>query len=599
MITISYLGFIEIMLKFRRRPVITKPNSQKEAEIQEPEESIQVNETTLVDEIPTRSHETSPLIASDEVLLQTNNDVLSSDEGVTIIRPIKGIDPELSSCLESSFCQNYPHSKLQILFCIDNPNDPSIPIIETLISKYPSIDSKILISSNFDETKNSSDAHFGPNPKVNNLAKGFLAAKYDILWIMDSNVWASSNILSNSVISLNENYNNGRKLNDSAKRKVKLVHHVPLALSINTGKTDRTGSVSDKRERILCGTTESETIHSLSPSLGSSTGSSSSNSSVSPSPGDYTDLEFAISPIQSAYSSSTNLLTNRNSPVVASSKPHFSSHKRLLKKFGARLDEMFLLTSHSKFYVALNNLAIAPCVNGKSNIYRKSDLDSAVSKMATTNDSQFFNADVNKEDALKYSSLGPGNSIKFFSRYIGEDNMIGIALWENVLGKTGLTGDVVIQPLSGIDNGVNDYITRRVRWLRVRKYMVLMATLVEPTTECIICSWYGNYAISTLFLNQWFSWRMFALQVLIWCITDYVQYYTLVYNITSNVNCDSRPSWLTSIPPLKRSVGNWLMVWVMREVLALPIWIIAMLGHEIDWRGKPFRINHDLLAEEL
>ena len=46
------------------------------------------------------------------------NDPESDDEeiyeGVTIIRPIKGIDPELISCLESSFCQNYPRSKLQI-----------------------------------------------------------------------------------------------------------------------------------------------------------------------------------------------------------------------------------------------------------------------------------------------------------------------------------------------------------------------------------------------------------------------------------------------------------------------------------------------------
>ena len=54
---------------------------------------------------------------------------------------------------------------------------------------------------------------------------------------MDSNVWASSNILKNSVISLNGNLNMSRKMGQS--RPVKLVHHVPLALSINnTARSD-------------------------------------------------------------------------------------------------------------------------------------------------------------------------------------------------------------------------------------------------------------------------------------------------------------------------------------------------------------------------
>lgn len=30
---------------------------------------------------------------------------------------------------------------------------------------------------------------------------------------------------------------------------------------------------------------------------------------------------------------------------------------------------------------------------------------------------------------------------------------------------------------------------------------------------------------------------------------------------------------------------------ILREVLALPIWFSAMFGHEIDWRGRPFKIK--------
>ncbi|ODV66269.1 hypothetical protein HYPBUDRAFT_140341 [Hyphopichia burtonii NRRL Y-1933] len=436
-----------------------------------------------------------------EILKKFNhapNHHLSNLEPVTIIRPIKGIDPELTHCLESSFLQHYPSDKLQILFCIDDPRDASIPIIENLINKYPEIDSKILISKYFDPVTNKSIDHFGPNPKVNNLSKGFKYAHYDILWIMDSNVWASPNILKNSVKSLIENTNNGRHLpNGSNNRKVKLVHHVPLALT--------------------------------------------------------TDLNH--------------------------------------KNWGSKLDEMFLLTSHSKFYVSLNNLSIAPCVNGKSNLYRRSDLDKAVASIPD-NFSPFFHNKSVISDAHHYSSLGPGNSIKLFARYIGEDNMIGIALWEYLFGKTGLTGDCVIQPLSGVDNSINDYVTRRVRWLRVRKYMVLMATLIEPSTESIVCGIFGTYSLSTFFFNQWFNWRIFSIHMLIWVITDYIQYNNWINNIKS-----SNLPWVRKLP--SKNWWSWLFIWIMREILALPIWIIAMIGHEIDWRGRPFRIKKDLTAEDI
>ncbi|ODV81694.1 glycosyltransferase family 21 protein [Suhomyces tanzawaensis NRRL Y-17324] len=505
-LVVAYNGFVEIVVRYRRRPV----------------------------------------------------DQPAAIEPVTIIRPIKGIDPELVTCLESSFQQNYPKDSLQILLCVDSPHDPSMPLLQRLLAKYPHVDASILTSTGFDPVLNVSEDHYGPNPKVNNLAKGFLAAKHDILWIMDSNVWASPNILNNSVRALNGNYNNGRKLSDAVlARKVRLVHHVPLALSINPADD----AASD-----------SEYVLSPVPSQDSGLSSSSSRGTLA-----------------------TGVVAQR----ASASPPPALVRRRSLRKLGAQLDEMFLFTSHCKFYISLNNLAIAPCVNGKSNIYRKSDLDYSVRSIASPeNKLEFFNTPGVKRDAAYYSSLpGLGHAIKFFARYIGEDNMIGIALWENVGAKTGLTGDVVIQPLSGVDNGVADYMARRVRWLRVRKYMVLMATLVEPTTESIICGVFGTYAVSTLLMNCWFYWPFFAMHMLVWMATDYVQYHTLVRNITQPAQ--GVPQWLRRIPPVERPFWGWLRIWAMREVLALPIWVTAMMGHEIDWRGKPFKIKQDLTAEEL
>ncbi|KAK6463389.1 hypothetical protein DFJ63DRAFT_312704 [Scheffersomyces coipomensis] len=516
------IGFITIITKFRTNPNLAKTYKSASEEVDEQDDQYNDNQY----------------------------------EGVTIIRPIKGIDPELVSCLESSFLQNYPHDKLQILFCVDDPQDLSIPLISKLILKYPQIDGQILISEGYDSQIGHSQDYFGPNPKVNNLSKGFIASKFDILWIMDSNVWASENILKNSIISLNHNLNNGVKVS-SSPRSIKLVHHVPLAISINGSNTSGT---SEDEEFVLTPVDSQET--------------SSSSSSISTS------------------------INSRLSPSPSSPSPPPRKRKRFLKKFGAKLDEMFLLTSHSKFYISLNNLAIAPCVNGKSNIYRKSDLDSSVQNMSDPNIpySHFFGNEKVINDSKIHSSMGLGHSIRFFSRYIGEDNMIGIAIWENCLGKTGLSGDIVIQPLSGADNTINDYMKRRIRWLRVRKYMVLMATLIEPTTESIICGLYGTFAISTLWFNQWFNVKLFMFHLIIWCGCDYYQYYTFINNINHQKNL---PNWLINLPPKSRTVLNWWYIWVLRELLALPIWFLAMIGHEIDWRGKPFMIKKDLTAEEL
>ncbi|EGV60153.1 hypothetical protein CANTEDRAFT_127098 [Yamadazyma tenuis ATCC 10573] len=428
----------------------------------------------------------------------------SEYEPVTILRPIKGIDPELETCLECSFQQAYAVNALEVILCVDSAADESMPILKRLIAKYPEVDAKILVSPT-DNHGNSVD-HFGPNPKVNNLAKGFLAAKYDIVWIMDSNVWGHPNLLVNSIKSLNHNLVDGGRTNwtwgPSAGRKVKLVHHVPLAMSI-------------------------------------------------------------------------------------------TAQSSLWDKLGVKLDETFLFSSHCKFYVGLNKLSPAPCVNGKSNMFRRSDLDEAVARIPNANNPFFSDPSV-KLHAQQLASEGPGHSLKFFSKYIGEDNMIAIALWEFLFSRTSLTSDVVIQPLNKSEtskHGIVEFFKRRIRWLRVRKYMVYSATLVEPTTESIVNGVFGTLSISYLMFGEVFIKKFFMLHMILWYLSDTCQYRMLMSRIESY----ARPVWFSC----QFNWYEWTCVWMLREVFALPIWIIAMLGHEIDWRGRPFRIKPDLTAEEL
>ncbi|ODV58372.1 glycosyltransferase family 21 protein, partial [Ascoidea rubescens DSM 1968] len=418
--------------------------------------------------------------------------------GVTIIRPLKGIDTEIVHCLESSFLQTYPSNKFEIIFCVESSNDPVISIVQELIKKYPKIVSRLLIGDS------SHPDHFGPNPKINNLAKGFLKAKFDIIWVMDSNVWASNGCLMRSVLSFSKKNN-----------KVKVVHHLPLGISF--------------------------------------------------------------------ISKSSNDL-------------------------GSKSDEMFLKTSHAKFYAGFDKVSVAPCVNGKSNLYRKSDIDLAVQNigMGHIPSTNGQSGDL-KADAAYYSQF-PGYGIRYFSKFIGEDNMIAIALW-NIHGRTAFSGDCVIQPLENFSlsafSSLKKYCIRRARWLRVRKYMVLAATLLEPTTECFVSGIGASFSVAVLFLksNYLFSYTYFCCHIFFWILTDYFQFHILLkYSGADDPRYSQEIPFfviLSSQSSHYRNLKQWLPIWLLRETLALPIWIYAMCGQSIDWRGRPFRIRSDLTAEEI
>lgn len=172
-----------------------------------------------------------------------------------------------------------------------------------------------------------------------------------------------------------------------------------------------------------------------------------------------------------------------------------------------------------------------------------------------------------------------------------------------------MTRDVVIQPLKfgSSDDSWHSYITRRVRWLRVRKYMVLAATLLEPTTESILIGTMGLFGLTRLLPGSVSFWKAFIIHMFLWCLSDWIQYRTLCQN-TVNDNVMNRSSIFSDpgytypffTPGLHpRSFTDWIGTWILRECLALPVWINAMCGSVIQWRNRPFRIKPDLTAEEL
>jgi len=99
-----------------------------------------------------------------------------SQQGVTILRPVSGLENNLERTLRSAFELDHPHT--EVIFCVAREDDPAVPLVRQLRAEYSSIASLLLVG----EDKISS------NPKLNNLVKGWKAARYDWVVMADSNL---------------------------------------------------------------------------------------------------------------------------------------------------------------------------------------------------------------------------------------------------------------------------------------------------------------------------------------------------------------------------------------------------------------------------
>lgn len=64
--------------------------------------------------------------------------------GVSIIRPLKGLDPNLYENLESSFLQEY--SNFEVIFSVHDENDQALTVVDDLVRKYPAVPVQVITS---------------------------------------------------------------------------------------------------------------------------------------------------------------------------------------------------------------------------------------------------------------------------------------------------------------------------------------------------------------------------------------------------------------------------------------------------------------------
>ncbi|KAF4468972.1 ceramide glucosyltransferase [Fusarium albosuccineum] len=445
---------------------------------------------------------------------------------VTIIRPVKGLEPRLYDCIAASFRQEYPQDKVSIRLCLEDDSDPAYPILQKVIDDFPTIDARILLEREDSVLKDT--VNMGPNPKIRNLSRAYREAKGDIIWVVDCNVWMAKSVMARMVDKLM-----GYKVGGGSSP-YKFVHQLPIVVDL----IDYSRPLAADGQALLASSSEEG---------------------------------FADDPI-----------ADEDSEVP-----------KVWSQGGGRLDEMFMASSHAKFYSAINTVGVAPCAVGKSNMFRKSQLDQATDPILNP--------------ALPQDQNLP-TGVDYFSYNICEDHMIGDLLWNTDFPgykKHGLVwGDLCVQPMSVMS--VVSYIARRSRWLRARKFTVLSATLAEPFTESFMFATYFSSAITTLpyFQDVWGipqTWKAMGVTWLIcvtlWMLEDWFTYRRLHCGITIETD-EHTPCFAKGYASReglpRRKFLEWLAAWIGREGLAFPIWVWAVLcGSTVNWRGKSFYIRWD------
>ena len=84
---------------------------------------------------------------------------------VSVLKPLKGTDPEMYANFRSHCLQDYP--EYEIIFGVNDPDDSAIAAVERLRAEFPQQTIRLVVC----------DKTFGANVKVGNLAQMAAAAK--------------------------------------------------------------------------------------------------------------------------------------------------------------------------------------------------------------------------------------------------------------------------------------------------------------------------------------------------------------------------------------------------------------------------------------
>src|SRR5208282_3187306 len=92
---------------------------------------------------------------------------------VSILKPLKGTDPDIYESFRSHCLQDYP--EYEIIFGVSDPDDPAVASVQQLQREFPGRVIQMVVSPN----------KLGPNVKVSNLEQMLPAARFKHLIVND------------------------------------------------------------------------------------------------------------------------------------------------------------------------------------------------------------------------------------------------------------------------------------------------------------------------------------------------------------------------------------------------------------------------------
>jgi ceramide glucosyltransferase len=114
---------------------------------------------------------------------QTGSIPAESLLGISILKPLKGVDPEIYESFRSHCLQDYP--QYQIIFGVSDPEDAAVPRVRRLQQEFPERDIQLVVCPD----------KLGANVKVSNLEQMMPVARYPYLIVNDSDIRVETDYL--------------------------------------------------------------------------------------------------------------------------------------------------------------------------------------------------------------------------------------------------------------------------------------------------------------------------------------------------------------------------------------------------------------------
>jgi ceramide glucosyltransferase len=113
--------------------------------------------------------------------------------GVTVLKPLKGLEHNTMECLRSWLAQDYP-APLEVLFGVASPDDPACAVIRQLLQEHPQADAALVVCPE----------SLGVNGKVSSLIQLQRRAKHGVIIVSDADVLVPADFLVNVVAPLRD-----------------------------------------------------------------------------------------------------------------------------------------------------------------------------------------------------------------------------------------------------------------------------------------------------------------------------------------------------------------------------------------------------------